>query len=181
MILNNVNYKGKVHISLRKKGKVFNRTSCNAGTKTLMSLITKALAGYNIQSSVPKYLDLLFQTTVNGVTEYKSILHEKVPLTGIIYDYSPTSIISNEIESNLYLEGIITHDNNVISAEVNVETFKFKLVLKNKNNDILAEVEDDEALRAMVSGLQSGMDGLIDWTMNFSNVSNAQESEPIGE
>lgn len=166
---NTFTYQGIIKLQLNDSNEV---SLMNSGTAHLGNTICKALAGYNISDSVPKFIDFECQ---NG-GKWLSLLNRRIPFTGITYDSFQE--IENDLMSRLRLNSVILYeDKKQDSISDNV---RLRLAMYDKNNNLLAyatEIDninnqagtstDITTLLEVYNHITPGVDCILKWYMEF--------------
>lgn len=159
IIENKVSYQGNVSLSLKNKGEHIVYSIKNSGTKLLLDTITRALAGYSIENSIPKYIDI--QVSYDGKSSYTSGLLKAIPLVGVVYGEPAGAEKNNGV---LLLNATITYaDKAPISAMTDA-----RLVLLTEDMKVLASIEDDSGdITTMWESITSSTDAIVEWKLSF--------------
>lgn len=147
----------------------------NTGTSNLGKAICKALAGYNISSNIPKFLD--FEEQIDD--RWHTLLSRKIPFTGITYE-QPTESDSN-LMSNLRLNAVILNQDKKNGADSILESTVLRLSMYDEEYNLLAYAvtvnngEDEHTLASVFNQITPGVDCVLSWNMEFyaedSNIS----------
>lgn len=172
IITNHISYKGIVNMKSIIDKQIVSTCMFNSGTKDLMNLLTKALAGYDISKQVPKFINIGYGDTQPQGT-YSFLLNRNIPLTGIVWGEAvDTSNIPqwNDSASSLMLSCTITSQDKTISSYNGVSKL-FLLLLSNDGKTVLAKIEDtnDNIIRDTYNKLTVGTDLMVDWYMIFNS------------
>lgn len=171
IITNHISYKGIVNMKSTINKQIVSTNMFNSGTKDLMNLLTKALAGYDISKQVPKFINIGYANEQPQGT-YSFILSRNVPLTGIVWGEAVDTqniIQLDDSASSLMLSCTITSQDKTISSFSGRKLFL--LLLSNDGKTVLAKIEDtnDNKLRDAYNKLTVGTDLIVDWYMIFNS------------
>lgn len=171
IIANHISYKGIVNMKSTIDKQIVSTSMLNSGTKDLMNLLTKALAGYDISKQVPKFINIGYANNQPQDT-YTFILSRDVPLTGIVWGEAvdTQNIIQLDASaSSLMLSCTITSQDKTISSFSGGKLFL--LLLSNDGETVLAKIEDtdDNVIRDTYNKITVGTDLIIDWYMIFNS------------
>lgn len=171
IITNHISYKGIVNIKSTIDKQVVSTSMFNSGTKDLMNLLTKALAGYDISKQVPKFINIGYANTQPQGT-YSFILNRNIPLTGIVWGEAVDTqniIQLDDSASSLMLSCTITSQDKTVSLFDGSKLFL--LLLSNDGKTVLARIEDtdDNVIRDTYNKLIVGTDLIVDWYMIFNS------------
>lgn len=166
--LNPVSYKGDVQISFICNGIQLSKILHNSGTQFFLDVITQFLAGYDVTSNIPKYIDVQ--------DDNESVLKRKIPLTGIVwgpaastdYDASAQPLYA---KSSLKLTAVITNNDKSSVQELSKGSIK----IIDSFDNVLCEVKDtidSESIKLMWDSINSTTDAIIDWVLTFQNQTN---------
>lgn len=171
IITNHISYKGIVNMKSSIDKQIISTSMFNSGTKDLMNLLTKALAGYDISKQVPKFINIGYANTQSPGT-YSFILNRNIPLTGIVWGEAVNTqniIQLDDSASSLLLSCTITSQDKTISSH---DGSKLSLLLlSNDGKTVLAKIEDtsDNVIRDTYNKLTVGTDLIVDWYMIFNS------------
>ena len=177
-ISNGVTYKGYARITFVNKNRKHTIKINNAGTSVLGDVISRALAGENIQSRVPSLLG--FQMLINNgtTTTERNLLNRDVPFTGIVYGDS-VNTADVTIPSNAQIIGAVQLTSVIQSGYtipgMNVESRTLRITMLNSLKEPLAYIYDnnpaeENQLALLYEALSSGQDAIIDWVMYIMNL-----------
>lgn len=171
IITNHISYKGIVNMRSTIDKQIISTSIFNSGTKDLMNLLTKALAGYDISKQVPKFINIGYANTQPQGT-YSFILNRNIPLTGIVWGEAVNTqnvIQLDDSASSLMLSCTITSQDKTISSFNSSKLFL--LLLSNDGKTVLAKIEDtdDNVIRDTYNKLTVGTDLIVDWYMIFNS------------
>lgn len=173
IITNHISYKGIVNIRSIIDKQIVSTSMFNSGTKDLMNLLTKALAGYDISKQVPKFINIGYANTQPQGT-YSFILNRNIPLTGIVWGEAVDTqnipqLDLDDSASSLMLSCTITSQDKTISSFNGSKLFL--LLLSNDGKTVLAKIEDtdDNVIKDTYNRLTVGTDLIVDWYMIFNS------------
>lgn len=171
IITNHISYRGIVNMKSTIDKQIVSTSMFNSGTKDLMNLLTKALAGYDISKQVPKFINIGYANTQPQGT-YSFILNRNIPLTGIVWGEAVDTqniIQLDDSASSLMLSCTITSQDKTISSFNGSKLFL--LLLSNDGKTVLAKIEDtvDNVIRDTYNKLTVGTDLIVDWYMIFNS------------
>ena len=166
-ITNSFDYSGSVAFKIVRNGKTYSFLTHNAGTKELMETIASALAGNDVSNKIPKYMDFVYTSNVDG-TIATSLMRNRSPITGATWgDFVLDSNDTNN-GSGLLLTSMFTYENKLY-VDFNNPNIHPKLVMYSNDNVELASISDRESLIALYDSLTKGNSVIIEWRMLFKN------------
>lgn len=179
--MSNVNYSGIATLSL--DGEVV-ATIKNRGTRELGVLITKALAGYNISTEVPKFFNIQINETTDsdGNPVWVNLLNRNLPFTGITYTVADELTKTNYIgDLSLKCIGDLSLNCIIMSTDKLTpsvsENAKLRLCILNSLGTILAEIIEDNTLTKLFNDIVEGTDCIVNWDMSFYNSPDTVETD----
>lgn len=166
LVSNSFTYEGEVSFKLKRNNKLYTINTHNAGTKFLVDAIAKALAGNDITSNLPKYLDFIYTFTNDGEEQIGKLITSPTPFTGIVWgDAASVETLDNNTSCLLLSATIAATEKLTVAIE---EVDSIQLCMKSLNGDILAYIKDD-VLKDLYQSLTDGTDAVIEWRMLFKN------------
>ena len=160
--MNNLSYYGLARIQLNDKVLELQ----NRGTRKLGLVITKALAGYDVNTDIPKFFGIQLKES----TTWTDLLNRKLPFTGITYDpASNDTSATDACIGKINLSTIVLNTDKLqpsVSTNATLRLCVFSSDLTNEG--ILAEVIDPN-LTKVYNDIVEGTDCVINWDMSFFN------------
>lgn len=171
-VSNSITYKGNVTFKLRRNGKTYSLYTFNKGTTYLTDTITQALAGQDISSRIPTYLNLMYSNKGADDTNKISLLTHSVPFSGRVWGESAKSTVDDTYKdySTLLLTATIL-PSDIISGG-NVDNCSLHLVMQSVDSKELATISEDTLngnLHTLYKSLCNGTEAIIEWRMIFMN------------
>ena len=157
-----VGYSGEVRIYLKSNDNMKEVYVHNEGKKALWNLLARAVAGYDVKNLLPRYLDLVNETS--GL----SMLYKRIPFTGIIWG---DSVEKDETGTSTLFNATLTSEYKTKS----ISNSKIELRMLNSNNDVLASVSGGTGILDVYNSVVPGVDAVIEWKLTFKNYTTDKE------
>jgi hypothetical protein len=158
-ISNEISYKGVVTVTLNTQGHKRPFQMYNTGTKHLFDTISRAIAGYDITGSTPRYIDI--QYTVSPDV-YETALSTRIPFTGIVYGEAAEA---NSNEGRVLLNATITaEDKQPLNSLSDA-----RLVILDSNRNPLAIIGGSSSARVqeLWDAITNSTDAMVEWALIF--------------
>lgn len=170
--VNPLAYKGDVEISFICNGVKLSKTLHNSGTQFFLDVITQFLAGYDVSSNIPKYIDVQDDSQEGN----KSVLKRRIPLTGVVWGPAASTDYNGNAEpvnakSSLKLTTVITNNDKSAVSQLTAGAVR----ILDAHDNILCEIKDTETndtIKRMWEAINATTDAIIDWKLTFQNNSN---------
>lgn len=153
-----LNYEGKVSLSLNINGNKVVINEHNNGLPDLFRIISKALAGYDTSKERIHYIDLRYNT-LDDPNTFISCLTSKQSISQLVYSLINGSWVTKASSTIPYSALTITPISNLNAKE-------FRVYLMTSNEVDLAYINiDSQDLLKLLPGTQA----LVEWTLKISN------------
>lgn len=147
---NFISYRGEVIIELQpgiKGNRIYKYK--NRGTKVFFDLLSQCICGYNVISSMPKFIQ--FKDASN-----KSCLIRNIPLTGAVWGAPAMNEGDDSSLAYVLFNATVTVDDKIDGA------IPSRVVIVNNNEEELASIDIDGDVYGSITETS---DALITWRM----------------
>jgi len=158
-VKNEITYTGCVSVTLRTNNQKYKVKMYNTGTKHLLDVITRALAGYDISGMIPKYFDI--QTFDEIKDEYVTALTNHIPFTGIVYGPAADA---GDTDGRMLLNAVVTFEDKQVLPVLASP----RMVILDEKKRPLAIIETQD-INDLWSAITASTDAIIEWSLLFTN------------
>lgn len=182
MIKDNVSYRGKVKVAIKKGKNIISKTNHNAGLPDMAMLFAKAITGnLDYGSDIPRLLDIGYTVkSTESPTEssldnavWESILNHPCAIGGRQFKYDAslknwvgiltTTVLATDLNGAL-LDNVLKNL-SLIDEDTGEAKYTLKIRLcsyRHKNRKYFAEIEPDNPIE-FISTLRDSTSAIITW------------------